>query len=248
MGVTISNFQCPQASLGSSSSGSFCYVSEPQTEHFRFSGSRSSSIRCRRNVNLLERNVRLRIPSLQVSFASLSKGSSGILQDHSYCTGLVHRFAASLVCKTTSSSSQSKSTLSAERNNNASKSREPTSARLVTLRQGIRQKGFSVRATNHISKAVRQSTEIVYEAKWSIFVNWCVGREIDPIKVSVQQLADLFVHLFKDKGLFPSTIKGYRSSVTRTLAISGGTDFSNNEFLSLLIRHFDLQRPKQKRL
>jgi hypothetical protein len=56
------------------------------------------------------------------------------------------------------------------------------------------------RASNHISKAVRQSTEIVYDAKWSIFVNWCVGREIDPIKVSVQQLADLFVHLFEDKG------------------------------------------------
>jgi hypothetical protein len=53
--------------------------------------------------------------------------------------------------------------------------------------------------------------------------------------------ADLCVHLFEDKGLFPSTIKGYRSSITRTLAISGGTDFSNNEFLSLLIRHFDLE-------
>ena len=65
----------------------------------------------------------------------------------------------------------------------------------------------SDRANNHISKAVRQSTEIVYDAKWSIFVNWCVGREIDPIKISVQQLADFFVHLFEDKGLLPSTIK-----------------------------------------
>jgi hypothetical protein len=54
-----SNFQCHQSSLGSSSSGSVCYVSEPQAGHFRFSSSRSSSIRCRRNVNLLERNVRL---------------------------------------------------------------------------------------------------------------------------------------------------------------------------------------------
>ena len=81
MGITISNFQCHQASLRSSSSGSFCYISVPQAEHFRFSNSRSSSIRC---VNLLERNVRLRIPSLQVSFPSPSKGSSGILQDHSY--------------------------------------------------------------------------------------------------------------------------------------------------------------------
>ena len=55
----------------------------------------------------------------------------------------------------------------------------------------------------------------------------------------------MFVHLFEDKGLFPSTIKGYRSSITRTLAISGGTDFSNSEFLSLLIRHFDLERQKR---
>ena len=91
--------------------------------------------------------------------SSPSKGVSGILQDHSYCTGLaktslVHRSAASLLCKTTSSSSQSESTVSAERKNTASKSREPASACMVTLRKGIRQKGFSVRATNHISKAV----------------------------------------------------------------------------------------------
>jgi len=88
-----------------------------------------------------------------------SKGVSGILQDHSYCTGLaktslVHRSAASLLCKTTSSSSQSESTVSAERKNTASKSREPASTRMVTLRKGIRQKGFSVRATKRISKAV----------------------------------------------------------------------------------------------
>ena len=111
-------------------------------------------------------------------------------------TSLVHRSAASLVCKTTSSSSQSESTVSAERKNNASNSREPASARMVTLRKGIRQKGFSVRATNHISKAVRQSTEIVYDAKWSIFVNWCVGREIDLIKVSVEQLRYFFCTSF----------------------------------------------------
>jgi hypothetical protein len=52
---------------------------------------------------------------------------------------------------------------------------------------------------------------------------------------------------FCRKGLLPSTIKGYRSSITRTLTISGGTNFSNNDFLSLLIRNFDLERPKQKR-
>ena len=53
------------------------------------------------------------------------------------------------------------------------------------------------------------------------------------------------MHLFEDRGLLPFTIKG---SITRTLTISGGTDFSNNEFLSLLIRNFDLERPNKKRL
>jgi hypothetical protein len=66
-----------------------------------------------------------------------------------------------------------------------------------------------------------------------------LGNKLQEL-ILIPILADLFVHLFEDKGLFPSTIKGYRSSVTRTLAISGGTDFSSNEFLSLLIRHFDL--------
>jgi hypothetical protein len=108
----------------------------------------------------------------------------------------VARESCKTVCKTTSSSSQSESTVSAERKNNASKSREPASAHMVTLRKGIRQKGFSVGATNHISKAVRQSTEIVYDAKWSIFVNWCVGREIDLIKVSVEQLRYFFCTSF----------------------------------------------------
>ena len=75
-----------QSSLGSSSSGSVCYVTEPQAGHFRFFSSRSSSIRCRRNVNFLEKNVFIRIPSLQVSFPSPSKGGSGILQDHSFVT------------------------------------------------------------------------------------------------------------------------------------------------------------------
>jgi hypothetical protein len=51
----------------------------------------------------------------------------------------------------------------------------------------------------HLS--VRESTSIVYDAKWTIFSDWCVGREIDPFKISVQQLVDFLVFLFEVKGL-----------------------------------------------
>jgi hypothetical protein len=49
-----------------------------------------------------------------------------------------------------------------------SKARVSSSSRLATLREGLRQKGFSEGATSHISKSVRQSTGTVYEAKWTL--------------------------------------------------------------------------------
>jgi hypothetical protein len=82
MGVTTTNFQCHQSSLGSSSSGSVCCVSEPQAGHFRFSSSRSSSIRCRRNVNLLERNACLRIPPLSNCLHGAHIGSTTLYLAH----------------------------------------------------------------------------------------------------------------------------------------------------------------------
>ena len=43
----------------------------------------------------------------------------------------------------------------------------------------------------------------------AIFCDWCSGRDIDPVRVTVQQLADFLVYLFEIKQLVPSTIKGY---------------------------------------
>jgi hypothetical protein len=119
--------------------------------------------------------------------------------------------------------------------------RKTPSTRLVSVRDNLRQKGFSETATKHISRSVRESTNIVYDAKWTIFSDWCVGREIDPFKISVQQLADFLVFLFEVKGLAPSTVKGYRSAISRTIHISGGEDFGNNQFISLLVRNFSLE-------
>ena len=54
--------------------------------------------------------------------------------------------------------------------------------------------------------------------------------------------------MFEDRGFTPSTIKGYRSAISRTIYLSGGSDFGSNEFLSLLIKNFCLERPRQRRL
>ena len=70
----------------------------------------------------------------------------------------------------------------------------------------------------------------------------------DSVRVTVQQLADFFVYLFEIKQLVPSTIKGNRSVIGRTISLLGGPDFWQNEYISLLVRSFSLERPKQNKL
>jgi integrase len=56
------------------------------------------------------------------------------------------------------------------------------------------------------------------------------------------------MYLFEDKGYTPSTIKGYRSAIARTIHLSSGPDFGSDEFLSLMFKNFCIERPKQRRL
>jgi hypothetical protein len=195
-------------------------------------------------MSLLGRNVRLRLSSIPLSSSSASQDQSIRLKDHTYCTSLAK---TSMVSRTSASktSFQTRSSVSVQGKSGTSKARVSSSLRLTTLREGLRQKGFSEGATSHISKSVRQSTGIVYEAKWAIFCDWCSGRDIDPVRVTVQQLVDFLVYLFEIKQLVPSTIKGYSSAIGRTISLLGGPDFGQNEYISLLVRSFSLERPKQ---
>jgi hypothetical protein len=43
-------------------------------------------------------------------------------------------------------------------------------------------------------------------------------------------------------------IKRYRSAIGRTISLFGGPDFGQNEYISLLVRSFSLERPKQNKL
>ena len=239
------------SSLGQTQYRSFRYQSELQDTNVCISSSRPQGLRSGCYDSSLGGNVRLRIPSIQVSSSCSSEDSRRELQDHSYCSGLaksslVSRSAASVLRASTRSSSDSQSSLSVQRQGCSSISRDVSSSRLASVRSNLRQEGFSESAASHISKSVRDSTNCVYDAKWKVFSAWCDGRKINPFQITVQQLADFLVYLFEVKGLVPSTIKGYRSAISRTIALSGGTDFGKNESISLLLRNFSLTRPKQK--
>ena len=43
-------------------------------------------------------------------------------------------------------------------------------------------------------------------------------------------------------------IKAFLPAITRTISLSGGPDFGSNEFLTLLIKNFSIERPRQRQL
>jgi hypothetical protein len=134
------------------------------------------------------------------------------------------------VCKTASFSLERGPFVSIQGQKASSRPGETPSARMVAVRTFIRQRGFSEKATKRIYGAVRQSTGALYDSKWSIFCSWCLSKRIDPLSITAQKLAEFFLYLFEDKGYTPSTIRGYRSTIARTIHLSGGPDFGSDEF------------------
>ena len=253
MGITSSCVSRNHSCLGSSPDRPICHQFESQTGHLCFSSPRSEGLGSGCNVAVLERDVQLHFPSLSPSVEDSAQDSQGWLQDHSYCSGmaktvLVSGSSSSVLCKASSSSRKERSSFTVQRKETSSGSGETSSSRLAAVRNSLRKGGFSDKATKRISGSVRSSTGAIYDSKWSIFSTWCQSKQVDPLSATAQQLADFLVFLFEEKKFTPSTIKGYRSAIARTIHLSGGPDFGKNEFLSLLIKNFCLERPRERRL
>ena len=152
------------------------------------------------------------------------------------------------MCKTSSSFLERRHFVSIQGKEASSRPGETPSARMVAVRTSIRQRVFSEKATKCISGAVRQSTEAIYDSKWSIFCSWRLSKQIDPLRITAQQLAESFLYLFEDKGYTPSIIKDYRSAIARTTHLSGGPDFGSDEFLLLMFNNVCIERPKRRHL
>ena len=129
-------------------------------------------------------------------------------------------------------------------------SKPPTSrpSRLGVIKQSIRDKKFSQDVAGFVSRSRRTSTQKVYDAKWSIFSNWCHTKKVNPISAPITAIADFLIFLFLEKKCQISTIKGYRAMISNTLKFKTGNRIGSNPVLSELIRSFELQRPVQRSL
>ena len=161
---------------------------------------------------------------------------------------MVSRTPRSVGVTTGISASNSKPASSAKRQNSASKPGPSTTSRLGIVKQSLRDRQFSSDVAEHVSKARRDSTVKVYDAKWQIFRDWADQRKIDPIQATPQIVADFLTFLFCVKKCQVSTIRGYRSTISNTLKYRTGYDFGSHPVLSELIKSFAKQRPVDRSL
>ena len=174
---------------------SVCYPSEPQaaTICVTHTGSERSINRC--SIDGLEMHSRICISTIP-SHSTCDKQNTVIsVQNHIDSASLarqtvVSRTTPSVGVTTGISTSISKPVNSAKRKNTAPKSGSTATSRLGIVKQSLRDKQFSSEVADHVSKARRESTVKVYDAKWQIFCCWAHQRKIDPIQATPQIVAD----------------------------------------------------------
>ena len=161
---------------------------------------------------------------------------------------VVLRTSSSISVSSDSSATNSKTTDSIQRKICTSKPPNSRPSRLGVIKQSIRDKKFSQNVADFVSRSRRASTQKVYDAKWTIFSNWCHTKKVNPISAPITVIADFLIFLFSEKKCQISTIKGYRSMISNTLKFKTGNRIGSNPVLSELIRSFELQRPVQRSL
>ena len=150
--------------------------------------------------------------------------------------------------KAYNSSSSSRSSKSTKQKNLPSKSSNALPSRLDIIKQSIRDRQFSQRIADHVSRARRVSTRKVYDAKLEVFTAWCSRRKISPVSASSINIADFLLYLFEEKTCQVSTIEGYRAMISNTLKFKNGAKIGSDPIISELIRSFEFQRPVQRSL
>lgn len=236
---------------GPTDGGPVCHEAQPSPSTLRVScsGSRSMGTRCSNSG--LAPSSGICFSSVQPHSTDSAEGSNFRLSDSLGCPLvapeiLVQRRSCSPQGSTTRTSSSARPPVSARRP--SQHSRHVPTTRLAIIRQALRKKRFSSRASLLIASARRQSTRTVYEAKWRVFSEWCARRKIDPLDPSPRRLADFFVFLFDTKKLSVSTIKGYRSMISHTLSFRKKSSACSDPIISELIRALELKRPVSRSL
>ena len=232
-----SSFSC----LGGSKHRLVCNPSQQETASLLQSLPRctGSSMRC--SLHNLDEHVCLCLSTSNPSSQSVEESTGGGLHDSvdspnsasSVVVPSVTRTGNRCTHKTTSFT---RSVKSKQRSVSTSKSTVLKFGRLESVKNSKSTRGFSKEASKLLDQAKRESTKKLYRARLQIYKDWCIKRDINPLKASVEEMADFFVFLLHDKKYKVTTIVGYRSAIASFHKGWSGSTVGSNSDLSKLMK------------
>jgi hypothetical protein len=208
------------------------------------------SSRRRRTIARLESDVLVRIPSDSADPEDFSKDQRVISQSSSDCTSMDNQVLVSDASRTAGGSTLSTSTMgkapeAAKITGVLQQHTDARPSRLATVRGLLVDRGFSNTAAERISTRNRKSTSNIYQSRWRSFRVWCEHRELDPLEVSIPEIADFRMSLFNQNYQIGS-IRGYKSAISSTLEHKG-RHIGRNKDLTDLLQSLSLERPTRAR-
>ncbi len=240
------------ATVGSTTGGSLCDMSEPQVTQVCVTSTRCRGLGGKCNDNQLGRHVCVCISPMEVNRRSPDEAGRGSSRDDPDSPILVNQVLVSSPARPTDSTTN---TTQSERGSTETGSLRETVQRpaviqpscLEVIRNSTKEIGFSEKVSDRIARSVRSSSQSIYKGKWKIYSDWCKSNDMDPLSNSVPQIAEFLNHLFEEQELAVSTIKGYRSAISRVLSLTGIRDSTEDPHLHALISNFSIERPVNRK-
>ena len=125
----------------------------------------------------------------------------------------------------------------------------PKSSRCAAITKGLEKRGLHPSIQEFILKDTVNSTCQVYDAKWSVFEAWCQSHQppLNPLVLSVSQVGQFYVHLFKDRNLSLSAILGYRSALNSVFKTQNLRKLAQDPIFTRLFQGFKRTRMSSPR-
>ena len=124
---------------------------------------------------------------------------------------------------------------------------KPSSNRLESIANVLRDQGYTERVIKFVQRPQRESTSGVYAHHWEGFVTFCRKDKINPLTASDANIADYLVYLFESRNLLVNTIKVHRAAIASVVKHSR-PEVLQSTSLKDLIHRLELERPRVKRV
>ena len=231
-----------------SSNRSLCYLAEQEVSSVCVTCSRPRGICSGCSFDQLERDVSICVSSISSDITMSQEDTDRGVLSLVNCSSLGGTTLASSPtiitgCSSTTASSESRSVVSTGISDVTSHARHLSSSRLFAMQQQMEASGISRAVAQRIYSSKRSSTNNLYNYRWKAWVDWCIGRQMDPCNPTINGFAEFLIFLHNEN-FCPATVKGYRSAISTTLKQISKIDFSNESVLSDVVKSFELERPR----